>query len=144
MNTIKGFLNEEKYLFEIEALESRHLFAAAAIPHHLFHLNGVQEFSGSAASSGNGFSLLNINQGQPSTTTQFHAQINDPVINTNQFPIFLHLGVGGPQATLQIGELNLAKDLQPLLSGVNSVLNVVTGLTNDLLSPLLTSVLSII
>ncbi|KIE58718.1 hypothetical protein A946_04635 [Methylacidiphilum kamchatkense Kam1] len=123
---------EEAKLFEVEVLEARELFAAVALPHHLMNLNMSGEFS----TQPNNFNLAPVNHSQVATP------FSDP--GTSQLPIYLHLTVGGPQAALQIGELNLAKDLQPLLGTVNGVLNVVTGLTNDLLSPLLITVLSII
>ncbi|CAI9085141.1 hypothetical protein A7K93_09225 [Candidatus Methylacidiphilum fumarolicum] len=122
---------EETKLFEVEVLESRELFAAVALPHHMM-INMPGEFLTQPH---------NLNH-SPVLHTQVSTPLSDP--STSQLPVYLQLTIGGPQAALQIGELNLAKDLQPLLSGVNGVLNVVTGLTNDLLSPLLISVLSII
>ena len=122
---------EETKLFEVEVLESRELFAAVALPHHLMNINLPGEFSTQPNN------LLS-----PVIHTQVSTPLSDP--GTSQLPIYLHLTVGGPQAALQIGDLNLAKDLQPLLSGVNGVLNVASGLINDLLSPLLITVLSVI
>ncbi|WP_238523523.1 hypothetical protein [Candidatus Methylacidiphilum infernorum] len=130
-------IKEEEGFFEIEGLESRQLFAAAAVPHHLVNLNLPLDLSLQLNNPVTNQHLVNAN-----LPLDIQAQLNNPL--TGQPPIYVHVGLGGPQGTLQIGQLNLSQDLQPLLSGVNGVLNVVTGVANGLLSPLLGVILSVI